>query len=305
MSDDAGRAIPAEQVDGAAPSSHDLCRSSTASGIRGERLEQPVEIAARVVVGVEALGELDEHGGEAAGARPSDRCRARNRSKSSRDRSQSETPSRAEVHVRVRELLVELHGEQKPGRRARHPGLAHRRFRHPVERRVHLDGVEALGVVRELVEAARPPRRIEDPVPRAAPARDSSSRMSRCGCLSQSIEPVLTICEIYLSIQGESTHVGRPWSSSGWRPAICAAPGATRRTRSPAAGRCRSTTCSPKSIGTDAAPSRSPAASRCSRPASYPLMEQLLARGYDVLLETGGHRARSTTCPTRSSRSST
>ena len=76
-------------------------------------------------------------------------------------------------HVRVRELLIQLQRELEIRRRPLRPFL-HRRDRgHAIERRVHLHGVEVLGVKGELVElgrAARAARRlggIEDAVPGA------------------------------------------------------------------------------------------------------------------------------------------
>src|SRR5262249_4756512 len=74
-------------------------------------------------------------------------------------------------HARVRELLIELHGELEAGRRPLGPRAADLRARLPVERRVHFDRVEVLRVVRELVEPVPPRLRIEDAVPRALAGR--------------------------------------------------------------------------------------------------------------------------------------
>src|SRR5213594_1849806 len=66
----------------------------------------------------------------------------------------------------MREALIELDGTLETGRCAIGPAARDLRARLAVERRVHFDRVEVLGVERELVEAFRPRLRIEHPVPR-------------------------------------------------------------------------------------------------------------------------------------------
>jgi len=108
-------------------------------------------------------------------------------------------------HAGVRELLIQLDRELEPRRRARDPGARHLGARLAVERRVHLDRVEVLGVERELVKALRPTprRRIENTVPRAfagrvVPARrpDPEVRVSRtapCRSRRSRAIPLITI----------------------------------------------------------------------------------------------------------------
>ena len=113
----------------------------------------------------------------------------------------------------------------EPRRRPPHPGGSiSGGLGHAVERRVHFDRVEALRVVGQLVEAARPARRIEHAVPRAAAGRvvpaggpdhgcdtdGTSDDSARANSTDSQSRCLLTVHEIYLSVQGESTHVGRP-----------------------------------------------------------------------------------------------
>ncbi len=76
-----------------------------------------------------------------------------------------------QVHVRMRELLVELHGELEVVGRAPAPALGERDLRHPIERGVDLDAPEPPGVERQLVEPTWPRLRIEHAIPRALAAR--------------------------------------------------------------------------------------------------------------------------------------
>src|SRR5262245_32117474 len=73
----------------------------------------------------------------------------------------------------MRELLIELECELEVGRGPLCPGSGDVGLRLTVERGVHLDGVEMLCVVRELIERlrSRPAWWIEDPVPRPFPRR--------------------------------------------------------------------------------------------------------------------------------------
>jgi len=100
---------------------------------------------------------------------------------------------------------------------------------------------------------------------------------------------MLTVNEIFHSIQGESTRAGNRCVFVGSPPAIFAAPGATRRTPFTKAGKCRWTTCSRLSRVTDA---RRGDHRRGAAAAGgvYELMDRLLAVGHTVMLETGGHR---------------
>ena len=89
-------------------------------------------------------------------------------------------------HLRVRELLIELERELEARRRPLRPGARHLGARLPVEGRVHLDGVEVLGVEAQLVEvlragALRSRGRIEEAVPRplagrVVPARGADAK---------------------------------------------------------------------------------------------------------------------------------
>ena len=101
---------------------------------------------------------------------------------------------------------------------------------------------------------------------------------------------MLTIYEIYASVQGESTHVGRPCvfvrlAACDLRCVWCDTPyaftGGQQDVGRRGARRGRAVT--------GAGSSRSPAASRCCSRTSIALMERLVAEGYEVLLETGGH----------------
>ena len=58
-------------------------------------------------------------------------------------------------HLRVRELLIQLERELEARRRALRPAARDLGPRLAVEGRVHLDGVEVLGVEAQLVEVRR------------------------------------------------------------------------------------------------------------------------------------------------------
>ena len=101
---------------------------------------------------------------------------------------------------------------------------------------------------------------------------------------------MLTVNEIFHSIQGESTHAGRPCvfvrlTACDLRCSWCDTPYAFHEGSKMslddvvAAG----------AATTAATWSRSPAASRCCRRRSIPLMQRLLDEGRTVMLETGGH----------------
>jgi 7-carboxy-7-deazaguanine synthase len=100
---------------------------------------------------------------------------------------------------------------------------------------------------------------------------------------------VLTISEIYLSIQGESTHVGRPMvfvrlAACDLRCTWCDTPYAFT------GGRKQSIDDVIAEVGRHRAKAVEITGGEPLLQADvYPLMEQLIARGYDVLLETGGH----------------
>jgi 7-carboxy-7-deazaguanine synthase len=100
---------------------------------------------------------------------------------------------------------------------------------------------------------------------------------------------MLTIHEIYVSIQGESTHVGRPCvfvrlSACDLRCVWCDTPyaftGGTKMTVEAVLDAVAQTGCRLVEI-TGGEP--------LLQKDVYPLMSQLLASGHDVLLETGGH----------------
>src|SRR4029450_4917912 len=69
------------------------------------------------------------------------------------------------------ELLIQLHGKQEVCGRPLQPATSHPGVRHAIEGRIPLDGVEALGVVAQLVESASASRRVEHAIPGPAPAR--------------------------------------------------------------------------------------------------------------------------------------
>ena len=160
---------------------------------------------------------------------PADRCRAGTR----RGRQRSAAPALHAIrrrlrpsgsdrsqplleHPRVRELLIQLDRELEIRRRPLGPAARDLGSRLAVERRVHLDGVEVLGVVGELVEPfGVRARRVEDAVPRASSRSGSSSRTCRCEDRATrgriiGIGDMLTVNEIFYSIQGESTRAGEP-----------------------------------------------------------------------------------------------
>jgi 7-carboxy-7-deazaguanine synthase len=100
---------------------------------------------------------------------------------------------------------------------------------------------------------------------------------------------MLTIHEIYVSIQGESTHAGRPCvfvrlSACDLRCVWCDTPyaftGGTKMTVEAVLDAVAETGCPLVEI-TGGEP--------LLQKDVYPLMSQLLAAGYEVLLETGGH----------------
>ena len=101
---------------------------------------------------------------------------------------------------------------------------------------------------------------------------------------------MLTINEIFHSIQGESTHAGRPCvfvrlTACDLRCTWCDTPYAFTEGR-------KMTVEEVVAEGvrvTSARSWRSPAASRCLQRDVYPLMDELLARGLTVMVETGGH----------------
>jgi 7-carboxy-7-deazaguanine synthase len=100
---------------------------------------------------------------------------------------------------------------------------------------------------------------------------------------------MLTVFEIYLSIQGESTHTGRPCTfvrlaACNLRCAWCDTPyaftGGTKRTVDDVLVEVRALGCRLVEL-TGGEP--------LLQPAAIPLMERLVAEGFEVLLETGGH----------------
>ena len=102
---------------------------------------------------------------------------------------------------------------------------------------------------------------------------------------------MLTINEIFYSIQGESTRAGRPCvfvrlTACDLRCSWCDTPYAFHEGHKQSVDEVRRRL----SNGTVARWWRSPAASRCCRRTSMTLMDRLLARGRTVMLETGGHR---------------
>jgi len=100
---------------------------------------------------------------------------------------------------------------------------------------------------------------------------------------------MLTVSEIYLSIQGESTHTGRPCvfvrlTACNLRCAWCDTPyaftGGTKRSVDDVIAEIRTLDCRLIEL-TGGEP--------LVQPDAIPLMERLVADGFEVLLETGGH----------------
>ena len=186
----------------------------------------------------------------------------------------------------MREFLIELDRELEARRRALGPAARDLGARLPVERRVHLDRVEVLGVEAQLVEAPVPARlrarRIEEAVPGARAPSGSSTPTCRCEgsrhavgsgspiqtsdrrCLIDNAR-MLTVNEIFYSIQGESTRRAavRVRPSDRLRPALLLVRYAVRLPRR--AARRSLDDVSRRSSGTTVRSSRSPAASRCCR----------------------------------------
>jgi 7-carboxy-7-deazaguanine synthase len=103
--------------------------------------------------------------------------------------------------------------------------------------------------------------------------------------------PMLTINEIFHSIQGESTHTGRPCvfvrlTACDLRCSWCDTPYAFHEGRK----------MSIEQVVSDVAAFECPVVEITGgepllQPDVYPLMRELLDRGHTVLLETGGHRS--------------
>jgi 7-carboxy-7-deazaguanine synthase len=100
---------------------------------------------------------------------------------------------------------------------------------------------------------------------------------------------MLTVSEIYLSIQGESTHTGRPCvflrlTACNLRCVWCDTPyaftGGTKRSVDDVMAEVRALDCRLVEL-TGGEP--------LVQPDAIPLMERLVAEGFEVLLETGGH----------------
>jgi 7-carboxy-7-deazaguanine synthase len=100
---------------------------------------------------------------------------------------------------------------------------------------------------------------------------------------------MLTVSEIYLSIQGESTHTGRPCvfvrlTACNLRCVWCDTPyaftGGTKRSVDDVIAQIRALDCRLVEL-TGGEP--------LVQPDAIPLMERLVADGFEVLLETGGH----------------
>ena len=100
---------------------------------------------------------------------------------------------------------------------------------------------------------------------------------------------MLTVSEIYLSIQGESTHTGRPCvfvrlTACNLRCVWCDTPyaftGGTKRSVDDVIAEIRTLDCRLIEL-TGGEP--------LVQPDAIPLMERLVADGFEVLLETGGH----------------
>ncbi len=102
---------------------------------------------------------------------------------------------------------------------------------------------------------------------------------------------MLTINEIFHSIQGESTHAGRPCvfvrlTACDLRCSWCDTPYAFHEGRKMSVDEVV-TQVEAYGCGTVEVTGGEP----LLQPDVYPLMERLLAAGHDVLLETGGHRS--------------
>jgi 7-carboxy-7-deazaguanine synthase len=100
---------------------------------------------------------------------------------------------------------------------------------------------------------------------------------------------MLTVFEIYLSVQGESTHVGRPCVfvrlaacdlRCSWCDTAYAFTGGRKMSIDDVVSDVASRECGLVEL-TGGEP--------LLQPDVYPLMDRLLASGYEVLLETGGH----------------
>ena len=102
---------------------------------------------------------------------------------------------------------------------------------------------------------------------------------------------MLTVHEIYLSVQGESTHVGRPCvfvrlTACDLRCRWCDTPYAFT------GGASMTVEDVVEAVGTHrTALVEITGGEPLLQPGVYPLMERLLALGHEVLLETGGHRS--------------
>jgi 7-carboxy-7-deazaguanine synthase len=119
------------------------------------------------------------------------------------------------------------------------------------------------------------------------------NRFGRCSqfAASRDIDAMLTINEIFHSIQGESTHTGRPCvfvrlTACDLRCSWCDTPYAFHE------GRKMSVDQVVADVGAfECEVVEITGGEPLLQPDVYPLMQQLLERGHTVMLETGGHRS--------------
>src|SRR5678815_1146755 len=212
----------------------------------------------------------------------------------------------------MREFLVQLHGEIEARTRTLDPRAADFGAWLAVERRIDLDGIEVLRVEPQFVEVARAVAlraggRIEQAVPsarsrRIAPPRCANQKRHVVGRSpprrkpspadpSLIIKGLVTINEIFYSVQGESTYAGRPCvfvrlTACDLRCSWCDTPYAfyegSKRSLDDVIGEVDRYGCSLVEV-TGGEP--------LLQEEVYPLMQRLLDSGKTVLLETGGHRS--------------
>ena len=263
-----------------------------------KRFQEPAQVINRLVLPLKAERELNQERSELAGGGKRIDPALERIDVGLRD------GTGIDGHVRVGELLVHLHRELEVPRRALDPAEGGVGARLAIEGAVHLDGVEALRVEAQLVKAAFAVlgQRIEDAVPRTLAGRvvpaggpdpqRHTTTIIFCPASGRAARlEMLTVNEIFHSIQGESTHAGRPCvfvrlTACDLRCRWCDTPYAFHEGRKMSVDE---VVADVEARGCDVV--EVTGGEPLLQPDVYPLMQRLLDCGKTVLIETGGHRS--------------